>query len=90
MFLELPRKSSGIFRGHVYKLSTSVILNDIPANIYLIKVSNRNTRKMGRICSRFVVETSELRHRGRSDVFIINFEHISPLFLMFLFLNLNK
>ena len=31
-----------------------------------------------------------LRHCRRSGVFIVNFEHISHLFLVFLLLNLNK
>ena len=44
-----------------------------PANIYLCKVNNRNTRKRGEIC-----------------VFIVNFEHISHCFPVFLLLILNK
>ena len=51
------------------------VLKDIvPANIYLFKVNNRNTR----------------RHLCRSGVFIVNFEHISHLFLVLLLLTLNK
>ena len=48
-----------------------------PAVIYLFKVS---------------IETPELSVKyviGRSGVFIVNFEHISPLVLVFLFLTLN-
>ena len=40
--------------------------SNLPANIYLFKVSNRNTRK------------------SCSDVFIVGFEHILDLFLVFL------
>ena len=47
-----------------------------PAKIYFFKVNNRNTRKMCKI--------------RRSDVFIVHFEHISHLFLVFLLLTLNK
>ena len=47
--------------------------NYYPANIYLFKVNNRNTRK-----------------RTTSGIFIINFEHTSHLFLVFLLLTLNK
>ena len=36
------------------------------------------------------IQTPERRHWRRSGVFIINFEHISQLFLMFLLLTLNK
>ena len=40
--------------------------SNLPANIYLFKFSNRNTRK------------------SCSDVFIVDFEHILDLFLVFL------
>ena len=46
------------------------------ANVYLIKVNNRNSRKK---C-----------HWRCSGVFIDNFEHISHLSIAFLLLNLNK
>ena len=55
-----------------------------PAKIYLFKVNNRNTRKKSEICSKLTIKTSERR------VFIVNFEHISYLFLVFLLLTLNK
>ena len=47
-----------------------------PSNIYLFKHSKRNTRK-----------TCDVRRFG---VFIVNFEHISHLFLVFLLFSLNK
>ena len=50
----------------LFKITTT------PANIYLLKVSNRNSKK------------------GMKYVFIVNFEHISFLFLLFLLLTLNK
>ena len=60
------------------------------ANIYLFKVNNRNTRKRCEIYSKFTIKTPE-RHRWRhSGVFINNFEHILHLFLVFLWLTLNK
>ena len=40
-------------------------------------------------CSKSKIETPERRHWRRSDVFIVNFEHISHLVLMFLLLTLN-
>ena len=46
-----------------------------PANIYLHQVSSRNTRKMCEICSK-LTKTHNWRH---SNVFIVNFEHISHL-----------
>ena len=60
------------------------------ANIYLLKFSNRNTRKRCETCSKVTVKTTEWRQWCRSGVFIVNFEHISLLFLVFLLLNLNK
>ena len=61
-----------------------------PANICLFKVSNKNYRKRYEICSKLTTETPEQRHWRRSVVFIVNFEHISHLFLVFLLLIWNK
>ena len=47
-----------------------------PANIYLFKVNNRNTRKRCEICSRLTIKTPERRQLPRSVVFIVYFEHI--------------
>ena len=49
--------------------------------LYLFKtrnsaVSTRNTRKRYEICSKLTIKTPERRHRCRSGVFIVNFEHI--------------
>ena len=60
-----------------------------PANIYLLKVNNRNTRKRCEICSELTIKSPERRQWRRSDVFIVNFEHISHLFLVFLLSVLN-
>ena len=60
------------------------------ANIYLLKFSNRNTRKRCETCSKVTVKTTEWRQWCRSGVFIVNFEHISLLFLVFLLLTLDK
>ena len=53
-----------------------------PANIYLFQVSKRNFRKMCLICSKLALAiiSLERRHRRRSGVFSINFQHISHLF----------
>ena len=60
------------------------------AYIYLSKVNNRNTKKKCKICSKLTIRTPERRHWRRSDVFIINFEHILRIFLVFLLLTLDK
>ena len=55
--------------------------DDFPASIYLFKVNNKNTKKGCKICSK-LTKTPERRHWRRSHVFIVNFEHISQLFLL--------
>ena len=50
--------------------------------IYLLKVNKRNTRTRCEICSKLTI-------RRRSGAFIVNFEHISHLVLVFLLLTLN-
>ena len=60
-----------------------------PANISLFKVNKRYTRKNCEICSKLITKTPEWRHWRRSGVFIVNFEHISHLFLVYLLLTLN-
>ena len=40
-----------------------------PANICLLKVNNRNTRKRCEIYSKLTIKTSERRHPRRSGVF---------------------
>ena len=63
----------------------------LPANTYLLKVNNRNTRNICEICSKLTIKTSKRSHsKPRSGVFIINFEHILHLFLVFLLFTLNK
>ena len=58
--------------------------------IYFFKVNNRDTRKRCQICSKLAIKTPERRHRCRFGVFLVNFEYISHLFLVFLLLNLSK
>ena len=56
----------------------------------LLQVNNGNTRKMCEICTRLTVKTPEQSQRRSSGVFIVNFEHISHLFLLFSLFTLNK
>ena len=62
----------------------------IPANTHLFKVNNRNNRKRCEIDSKLTVKTSERRHLHHSGVFLVNLEHMSHLFLVFLLLTLHK
>ena len=61
-----------------------------PAGNYMFKVNNRNTRTRCEICSKLTIKTPERRQWRRSGVFIVNFEHISHLVLVFLLLTLNR
>ena len=72
-------------RIHVVILITA----KFPVDIYLFKFNNRNTRTRHEICSKLAIKTSERRQWRLSDVFIVNFEHISHLVLVFLLLTLN-
>ena len=60
-----------------------------PADIYLLKVNNRNTRAKCETGSKLIIKTSERRQWRRSGAFIVNFEHISHFVLVFLLLTLN-
>ena len=59
-------------------------------NIYLFKFINRNTKKGFQIYLMLTIKTQEGRHWRRSKVFIVKFEQISHIFLMFLLLTLNR
>ena len=63
----------------------TTMLTTSPANIYLFKVNNRNIRKKYETCPKLTSFWWP-----RSGVFIVNFEHISYLFPVFLLLTLNK
>ena len=51
------------------------LLSVIPANIYLFKVNNKDTRKRCKICSKLTIKTPERRDWRQFGVFI-NLEHI--------------
>ena len=61
-----------------------------PSRHLLVKVNNRNTRVRCEICSKLTINTPERRQWRRSGVFIVNFEHISHLVLVFLLLTLSR
>ena len=73
-------------KGALNHVSTEIAF---PANIYLLKANNRNTRTSCEICSKLTLNTPERFHWRRSGLFIVNFEHISYLVLVFLLLTLN-
>ena len=65
-----------------------------PANIYLFKVINRKTRKRFEIFGTFFwelkIKTPERYQWRRSIVFLIDYEYISYLFLVFLLVTFSK
>ena len=75
-----------ILFGNVF---TFIIYFSIPSwQYYMFEVNNRNTMARCKICSKLVIMKSERHHWFRSGVFIVNFEHISHFFLVFLLLTL--
>ena len=52
----------------------------------MFKVNNRNTRTRCEICSKLTMKTPERQQLRRFGIFIVNFEHILHLFLVFLLL----
>ena len=69
---------------------TLLFFSFYPAYISCSNVNNRNTQKRCELCSKLTTETPERRHRPCSSAFIVNFEHISQPFLVFLLLTLSK
>ena len=61
----------------------------IPVGIYLLKVSNKINRTRCDICSKLTIKTPERSQCRCSGVFIVNFEHISQLVVVYLLLTLN-
>ena len=61
----------------------------ITTSICLLKVNDRNTRSRFEIYSKLTIKTPERHHWRHSGVFIVNFEHISHLVLVFLLITLN-
>ena len=59
------------------------------AGIYLLKVNSSNARTRCEICSKLKIKTPERNQWRRSGAFIVNFEHILHLALVFLLLTLN-
>ena len=61
-----------------------------PVGNYMFNVNNRNTKTRCEVCSKLTIKTPERRSWYRSSVFIVNFEHISHLVLVFLLLTLSR
>ena len=59
-------------------------------NNSLLKDNNRNTRKKCEICFKLTIKAPERRLWRLSVIFIVNFQHISHPFVLFLLSTLNK
>ena len=62
----------------------------LPSGIQLFKNNSGNTRTMREICSELTIKTPESRLWHRSNAFIVNFEQVSNIVLIFPLLTLNK
>ena len=74
-----------------YSISTPPenVRRTFPAGNFMFEVNNRNTRTRCEICWKLTIKIPERRHWSCFSVFIVNFEHISHLFLVFLLLTLS-
>ena len=73
--------------AHIYTVGNNIYTRkNSPTDIQLFIVHNSNTRQMFEICSELTIKTPE----WHSTVFIVNFEHVPHIFLVFLLLTLNK
>ena len=61
-----------------------------PAGNYMFKTNYRSTGTRYEICSKLTIKTSERRHWRCAGVFIVNFERISHLVLVFSLLTLSR
>ena len=77
--LELVDSLDPFSEGIVFRLVATSFIACLP-NIYLFKVNNRSTRKRCEICSKLTI------FWHRSVVFLVNFDHISRFFSVFLLL----
>ena len=62
---------------------------DVWNEVCSITLPNRHLRARCKTNSKLTIKTPERYHWRRSGVFIVNFEHISQLVLVFLLLTLN-
>ena len=73
-----------------FRESKSKIWRRTLTQMFLAKVNNGNTRTKCVFCSELTLETPKRRHWRRSCVFIVNFEQISHIVLVFPLFILSK
>ena len=67
-------------------INNNITQEKVPREAFTYSKSNLETLKKCEICSKLIIKTPE----QISTVFIVNFGHISYLFLVFLLITLNK
>ena len=82
-------RSSKICHVFLVSYSSLHLLYSFQANIYLLKVTNWNIGKRCEICSELAIKIPERRQWRCYGFFIVNFKHVTHLFLVFLMLALN-
>ena len=83
---------SRIMGSILFKVPRVIVMRTISssAGIYLLKVNYRNTRTRCEICSKITIKIPErCQPMASFGIFIVNFEHISNLVLVFLLLTLD-
>ena len=73
-----------------YKVAWKNVANASPKRQLNVQSLKRNTRTRCEICLMLTIKTPERHQWRRSVVFIVNFEHISHLALVFLLLTLKR
>ena len=84
-FFFFPSKNQASSLFLLYDCLSSCKSEKNPANIYLVRVCHTNTRIKCEICSKLTIK-HENKVSEANLVFIVNFQHISHLSLMFLIL----
>ena len=95
--LKLPTDSCSLIFFFFYNQVFDVVTFNLivfsphePPGLYLFKVSNGNTTTTCEICSKLTIKTPEWRYWRRFGIFIVNFEQISHIVVVFSLLTLNK
>ena len=88
---KILKKSQKNVRNRIqFQSLYTVVCSQCPPEIHLFKVNNGSTKTMSENSSKLTIKTPEQHHWHRSDVFIDNFEHISPIALVFLFFDFEQ
>ena len=82
--------NSELLLWHNFVYPRNTYPGNFPANKYMVKVNNKNTRKKPEICLILTIKTRKRRHWRRPGVFIANFKHTIHIFLAFLLSTLNS